>query len=379
MWFKIHDSILDSINEENGDIKRDILISIENLATSIREGKHLLSGKIEVLDFFSTFSLISENARAVFIKLYHNYATSNYEDLLDEYITVYYGDPIYDKGKYSLNILELKDSRYLNKSTLLTENLIDTRLFENIANKYLKHKGINFISVNLKRDAGGGSQTSVKYDEIIKTKEDICLCICDSDVKYPEGPFGETYKELCKVEQRNDSICSLYCLEVRESENIIPDVIYCMNKSYINEDFKVLKSNYPFFIDYKEGVTEKKLKKCNKKSEYWNVLLRNVELPVYDNGTIIRGMGSKFLKNVGEILDDDYIHKLKRTIDTKKELRKKNKEIPENVISELEKHLEVCLDPFSYIPSVYYKIWEKIALKVIVWCCGSSGYNVGFY
>ncbi|TKG92009.1 hypothetical protein EYV94_20570 [Puteibacter caeruleilacunae] len=389
MLFEIHHSIIEYI-KSNGEYQtvNDIAISIDNLANSIREGKHLITSDIHILDFLSDWNKLNKNTRAIFNKLYHDYASISYSGLIQQRVVLYWKAAEENIAELQLPILELKNSNFLNKTVLLTENMSDTKLFENITIKYLQHKGINHIELSLKRDAGGGSQTYIKYDEIVNTKEDFCICICDSDRKYPRDSYGETYQKLKGVV--NNSICELQCLKVRESENLIPKILFETHQSYRNKDISNLNNHeYYQFIDFKRGLSLEKLEKCDKKREFWdnylsenNIIINNeikINRTEKKDDTIIEGMGDKFLSNMTSLLDDKFVLEIKNKIATKKELMRTNNKIPDYAITQLENQYEICNAPFNHLDSTYYKLWESIAQKVINWCCGSHGLNVGLY
>ncbi|QZT36936.1 hypothetical protein K5X82_17130 [Halosquirtibacter xylanolyticus] len=352
----------------------DFIYSLENLATAIREGKHLLSCELEILKLLAGFSGISPSARAVYHHLYHNFSTNYYDEIVDRTVLLYTGKAIVNDRGFSIDILELKNSNFLSKSILLTENLTDTYFYEYIAKKYLRHKDYNFIEVKLKRDGGGGSQVANKFKEIIDANEDLCLCICDSDKKYPKGGEGDTVKSLRHV-RMNQSLCELYCLKVREAENIIPLSIFKIHKQYRNHnDFDELKVDHLFYIDYKQGLTNDKLLKDQDKKLFWKEVIANVE---HQDGVLIKGVGEKFLANIKTLLTEDHLMYLESTISEKKKMQQEGKPITDKYISILEDQFKICKNPYEKLTKEYYDIWVEIALIIIRWCCGSRGLNVG--
>jgi hypothetical protein len=78
--------------------------------------------------------------------------------------------------------------------------------------------------IQLSKRNGGGSTTAKVYEDILKSKEELCLCISDSDLKF-EGDTAEggTACALCEVNSCNDStLACLHILQCHEAENLIP-------------------------------------------------------------------------------------------------------------------------------------------------------------
>ncbi len=76
MVFEIDPSIVEYLKENTMKTIDDEIIAIQNLCIAIREGRHLLTGEFEVLEFLKNYKVLDLNSRAVFQKLYYEFTSS---------------------------------------------------------------------------------------------------------------------------------------------------------------------------------------------------------------------------------------------------------------------------------------------------------------
>lgn len=107
---------------------------------------------------------------------------------------------------------------FVQKTYLLVENLIDAKFYSLIA----KSRVAGNIPINFEAYPGGGDTTAEVLDHIAGLNR-MCLCIVDSDRRYPNGPLGGTAKKVVRVsEELGTSLTAYYVLPVSSIENLIP-------------------------------------------------------------------------------------------------------------------------------------------------------------
>lgn len=154
----------------------------------------------------------------------------------------------------------------IQKTILLGENPNDGDIYEIIANEYIK-RNESRLKVKLKIENGGGSTTAPTFLKKIGDGDDICLCILDSDKKFPtDTSLGETAQRVIRETNRINMPPKLgFHVEkrVRELENILPLGFYYhqyykdKNKQDILNGFEILdgiNDRLIFFFDMKKGL-----------------------------------------------------------------------------------------------------------------------------
>jgi hypothetical protein len=107
---------------------------------------------------------------------------------------------------------------FVQKTFLLVENLADAKLYR-ILNK---STAIGSIPVDFEAYPGGGNTTANALQHIAELNR-MCVCIVDSDVRYPGGPHGETAKKVVATSGKiAPSLTTHYVLPVSSVENLIP-------------------------------------------------------------------------------------------------------------------------------------------------------------
>jgi hypothetical protein len=230
---KVHTLILENYNEEIDNRLRNNLISFEE--NFMRESKMLLDH-------------ISDIIRII--------PTSEKEIILKE--------------KY-YNVRNLHTSRFLfsskiQKCTLLGENEEDSFIYKIMAEEYIKTKELSNISIVLKPENGGGNTTSPVFINKIKRDDEICLCILDSDKKFPnDSSLGATANRLKRESKDIFNLKYNYYIEerCRELENILPEGFYYkkyfpdINKRSIFNKLDILyeiNHDFIYFLDMKDGL-----------------------------------------------------------------------------------------------------------------------------
>lgn len=194
----------------------------------------------------------------------------------------------------------LKTSRFLNsskiqKSTILGENEEDCLVYEIMAKEYIQYSKLsNNIVVKLKTENGGGNTIAPVLNRKITSDDEMCLCLLDSDKKYPsDTSLGQTsLRVLREVKPNLNPKYEFHIVQqCRELENIIPEGFYYkkyhsdQNKKEIFSKLDKLEninSELKYFLDMKEG-----LRHFNIKTESdWNLVSELIDLSKVSCNTI---------------------------------------------------------------------------------------------
>jgi len=168
-------------------------------------------------------------------------------------------------------------SANVQKTVLLCENTDDGEIYTIFAKEYLKYKNSN-LKVKLKIENGGGNTTAPTFKRKIKANEDLCLCILDSDKKYPtDNSLGETSLRVKRetgriLTPKNDF---LIIKKARELENILPEGFYYkkyfgdVNKAPIFNKLdsqRSIEKRLIFFLNLKKGLKHYDVRKLRELS-----------------------------------------------------------------------------------------------------------------
>ncbi len=379
MLFVIDESLANALDGESGSVKNSAIEAISLIAQAHREGNHLIYAERITLDKIMSYSsLFGPRTVRIYEKILDNLPTQrSYFNAISRYIEVV----------ADANVLEVRDERIkercikvirlsssyiriplVSKTKILGENETDIKFYEKIAQTYLSWNRLGNIKLSYLSHGGGGDTTATAYKTIQETKEQLCLCIADSDREFPDDKEGVTAKKLIDIDVKFQSpLCKLLILDVREIENLIPISIYkkavCHKeqKETITILEKLESSTIPNirnarkYLDIKKGLKLWRFFHASSSKEflaYWKSVLVELKiqfvctLPTSEeqcNGDkdkcqciAINGLGSQIL---GEVI---------------KALAEKIKRREEIVVC---KSLE--------------EEWKNIGEMIISWCCGS--------
>ena len=91
---------------------------------------------------------------------------------------------------------------------------------------YLATQYLGSVILHCERRGGGGQTTAAEFATIQNSKNRLCLCITDSDKRYPGADLGDTAKAVQQVRDAGQHLCELLHLEVRAIENLLPLAAY---------------------------------------------------------------------------------------------------------------------------------------------------------
>lgn len=260
MVFELTDSLIDK-SVLNSRTLRD---SLHNLFLGYEEGNLILSLSPDLLDFLGN-GLNDTLSKRVINQLQHS-VLAHYDVLWQTKVVL--DNP--DTDNHELSIEFFKNTSAIQPPTLLCENLDDTKFYFALCEEYF---GINYIKT--KNGLGvGGSSTADNYEQIVNNNDKICLCIVDSDIKYPESDEGGTYVAILNKNIPKHPSHLVCKLNVHEIENLIPiEIIGRHIKDKKAREFskrlKAIDNNGDIlhFYDIKEGI---KLSSIKQNPKYYS-------------------------------------------------------------------------------------------------------------
>lgn len=247
MVFELTDSLIDrSVLDSKSH--RD---SLHNLFLGFEEGNLILSLSPELLDFLDA-GLDDTLSKRVINRLQHS-VFAHYNVLWQTKVVL--KNPNTDNHELSIDFF--KNSSTIQPPTLLCENLNDTQFYFALCEEYF---GVDYLNKKNAR-GGGGSSTADNLEQIVNNKDSFCLCIVDSDIKYPGSGNGGTYDAIVNKGLIPYPTYEVFKLFVHEIENLIPieiigkhikkkdDRVFSKRLKAIDKGGDVLK-----YYDIKEGI-----------------------------------------------------------------------------------------------------------------------------
>lgn len=164
------------------------------------------------------------------------------------------------------NPLQNKAFELYKETHLICENLYDCDFYEAVAQAYCNHYKLRPNSFLFFPRNGGGTTTASVIKKEMEKGNHLCLIICDSDRHYPDGPVGDTMKEINEIFKDNKSnyFYLLKLENVGEIENLIPlqflrDDLHKYKPSPKNLSDAFLNQCDTSFFDFKKGLGYKEL------------------------------------------------------------------------------------------------------------------------
>lgn len=261
---------------DNSDPNLDnILLSVNNIATTVISGNHLLLGDFDSIVFFREKFKDSPVIYALFNELYQNFATQPIPICLTYYIEIVKENPI-SRNEDDIEIQQIiysdfTDSDHCIKTQLVCEDLNDCHFYEHVLKWFIDENDCN-VSFTCGKLNGGGKNTYRVVDNEIRNKH-CTICIVDTDIKFPNdvSAIDSTYGK-CRDLKISTPIYKLLPLYVREIENLVP-LNYFDHLDWSNSNDENNKKSFDYlrkdaeeilpYFDYKKGIKKDEKYKSN--------------------------------------------------------------------------------------------------------------------
>lgn len=309
----------------------------ENIMIAYKESKHIIciSPKkvIELLEdnniSDSTKKLLehhkyhSKSYNLINIKSFFNLIINivEKEEKLYKEDEIEYRDIVYRK---------FLDTSSIQKTILLGENSDDIPIYEIFVKYYQSKNNLNSFKVIYNKRGGGGHTTKQEYENIHKEGDNFCLCLLDSDKRYPsQTKYGDTAQAVVELDYKYRKQNNLnykigyYVLQVLELENCLPREFYLEKYTTKTHIFfqidEIMKKDTSFrkYFDFKDGISCKARFDETKNQITCKAHLKDYFCPIiekeniYKDGILLEGFSQKILK---DFIDFD-INKLINFID----------------------------------------------------------------
>ena len=248
-----------------------MVAAFENLAGGRWEGKHLLYAGFGLLAALAQFQPLSQRSRDQFRSLLNNSdglsgLTERFSHCIqltnqvEKVIRFKDGNQTF----FKMPLSEFVDSRIIQETVILGENLNDASLYEALGEVALSKSNMGgAVKLRCELRGGGGSTTVREFKNGQKSGRAI-LCIADGDRKWRGAGVGDTAKAILEAWDRQTKLSEVNVLEVRDAENLIPLKIFDeaiddpdqRNRiSAIRDRVAGEKAEVLDWLDIKEGLT----------------------------------------------------------------------------------------------------------------------------
>lgn len=257
--------------DEDSEYLRRYKHCIRNIANAVIEGSHILRGEYEILCDCRKMFEGDDEFEIFFRGMVNNYFTMTIPPEITYYVEIVRENPEEREDNGCIIAQKCIEDFYMSSSLLccqlVCEDENDCKFYKFIADWYIKKNRLNY-HLNISEEGGGGGRTIDKVKKHLRDRR-ICLCVVDTDRKYPEMEINFKSKECMKIDNHK---CGYRCLiiNVHEIENLLPlnyidEVISTSPKykwpmsqlqkkhfDYLSQSDEV-ESILPYF-DYKKGI-----------------------------------------------------------------------------------------------------------------------------
>jgi hypothetical protein len=276
----------DALNNKGDDFFASASFAIENIAIAAREGKHILLGSRDLLQRLSTLSCISAGSAASIKKCKEQVPEyANLKKVVSDYVQIMPdGDDminIVNKQRIiNVPLRKFTDTSLIQESVLIGENLIDCDFYKIVAEVYASNNKLGTLKICYEGRLGGGSTIVDVYQMTQEENKRPCLCIADSDKKFPSSNFGKIIKKLEKINDETKPISRYFPLLCREAENMLSckqiELVSSMDDTRLKalqslNNIEKYNSEVRLFMDLKKGLKLIDIFKSSDNScrEYW--------------------------------------------------------------------------------------------------------------
>jgi len=233
MLFFIDKSVADALVED-GKPEEHLVAAVHNLAQARRLGKHFVMADRETLATLGQSRWLHPRDRGVYVHLYNTLPQmGTYLNNLVRRVEVVAAEGVFESnGEQNRRVVKLSATHFddfsiVDKAIFLCENLNEVRFYQQLTRAYLFWSGLGQVRICCDPRGGGGDTTADAYEAIRSPRNQLCLCIVDSDRTTPSDSIGNTALRVKRIDDADDQpLCELTILDVRETENLVSRTIY---------------------------------------------------------------------------------------------------------------------------------------------------------
>lgn len=253
----------------------------------------------------------------------------------------------------------------LNRVVLLSENHRDTEFYRIMAIAVAQEENIGNVNIQFDPNGGGGRTTSDEYSYIQSQNERICLCIVDSDAKYPGSRPGDTAKAVLSLDDPSRPLSRIVITTSMEIENLIPTIVI---KDYLGD-----KNPLRVALDVYEKINENGFTTARLHVDVKNGLRLRELIDKPENSPYYA-----YWKPVAEAILETEVNPGVCHVDASCDRRSCTcVVIPHLGSNILEQTLPIMRTYLGrqfvqWLDDVMVDEWKRVGRLVIDWCCGSS-------
>lgn len=265
---------------------QDIVDSLEDIAAIVRAGTHLVTGNIATLRYLLGLEFLGISARMAFKGLASKYAQfASAKQLVTTYAEITAsggGACVIRRGNVSvisIPLFQVKNMSLRSPTEVIYEEIQDDFIYEIISRWYLRaNVSPGLLNRNYRAVHGGGGRTFAVYSAAQNRNDQFCLCITDSDKKFPTDLPGPTSAQVKATHRISQALSHHLDLDFHEVENLVPlsflkrECTSPLAQAITDKIKGVDAAGFPeakLYWDYKKGLSLAKLKQLNGGWEYW--------------------------------------------------------------------------------------------------------------
>ncbi|WP_350343965.1 hypothetical protein PRVXT_000330 [Proteinivorax tanatarense] len=386
MLISIDESVIDFIRENKEELNycSKVIKSLNTIARAYADKEHFVIGDVYTLEYLCKCELLENTSKRMFTSISSQYVfIAGLQDRLNCKVVAHKkGNNFFKEGnEYWVPIDRFEK---LRESYLVSEDLSDCGFYESLCKKMMRGKR-NFDGVNLKffPDSCSGNQADRTVTSLLQRgHEAFILLIVDTDKDHHESRPGPSFDEALKVykKTKTSNVIKLHEMKLREKENLVPPSLFLLIENPPHEEIlRFLSELEPYpeyenvlrYLDIKDGF---KVGTYIGRGLYENVIkgletenLLACSLTNDNNKTIFNGIGNKVLENKfqKQVLEGGLLSIIKE----KEKLLEEGKEIPRNVLVELNYKYNKSKELFASLPTYIEEDWHQLCEDIVSWGC----------
>jgi hypothetical protein len=274
----------------NGNLSPTEVSALEDIASAVRSGDHLVLGDAQALISLSKFVKLGESARAAYKSVFVR--VPQQESILEKvevYVEIVPGDgtptlsTVANQKIISIPLIFCADMNLRTPLEIIFEEINDHYIYEIISKWYVSQAlAVKTLNRKYRPIHGGGNRTYAVFERAQRDNNLFCLCITDSDKKYPTDDCGPTSVKVRESNDKTKVLAYHLDLDFHEIENLVPlsFISEKSNSRYTDAMVTALKfaeqnghQEAKLFFDYKKGLKLGYLRTCPDAGTYWSAAL----------------------------------------------------------------------------------------------------------
>ncbi len=202
---------------------------LEQIAHNARNGFHLLSGEMNLLDRLASSPFLGDVAKSLYLSAANkSVQRRGIWEHIDVYVVATTNlknveiDVVEGATRIRIPLSHFGMGCFGGSTVLLLESVSDFLILESIARWYLRVSGLNDSLYSFQTEDGPGGNTVNKYVQKQAQGTQLCLCVVDSDKLSPGDALSNTAENVLNADDPSVHTTAVHILDAHEIENLIP-------------------------------------------------------------------------------------------------------------------------------------------------------------